>query len=894
MAEDHRPDPDALLAALQRQEAAVQRGKLKIFFGMSAGVGKTYKMLEAAQQRRADGVDVAVGYVETHDRPETEALLEGLPVIPRRKVEYRGIVLEEMDVDAILTRRPQLALVDELAHTNAPGSRHLKRYQDVLELLDAGIDVYTTVNVQHLESRADTARQITGVTVRETVPDSVFEIASDVELVDLAPEALLERLAEGKVYTGGERAELAARNFFRLGNLTALREMALRLTAERVDHQLQDYMTLKRITGPWKSGERLMVAVGPNPLSERLVRWTRRMSYNLEASWIAVHVETPRSLTPQQQEQLGHVLALADELGAEVITTWEGDVVHGLLRVARERNVTQIVIGKPPRSRFRDWLSGALVDRLLRESGDIDVYVVTGDKSGRSRPPGFQLELLSGARQYLLAALVVGLAAALNLLVLPLVGYRVVAISLLLVVSILAMVVGRGPILLAAALSALLWDILFIPPRLSLTISELEDALMLVAYFIVALVTGSLTSRLRAQEQAVRRRERRNVALYAFARDIASARTLDAMLQATVQQIGQAFDAEVAVLLLQPSGQLGPPHPASTLTLNEKELSVASWAFVNRKQTGRFTDTLPSAAARYLPLHVPGGVVGVLGICQHSSERLSPDQETLLETFVSQSALAIERMLLDATAGQARILAESERLYKTLLNSVSHELRTPLTAITGAATSLLDSHIGGDQEAREALSREINEAATRLNRIVDNLLSMTRLESGRLRLSLEWCDVNDLVGAALGHVRNDLVGHTVIVDVAPDLPLVRIDFGLMEQALYNLLHNVAVHTPPGTRVRISARAEGQDLILAVADRGPGLPPEDLERVFDKFYRVPGTQTGGTGLGLSITRGLVEAHGGRITAENRANGGVRFTIRLPSGGVPNLPQKEGPE
>jgi two-component system sensor histidine kinase KdpD len=891
MAEDHRPDPDALLAALQRQEAAVQRGKLKIFFGMSAGVGKTYKMLEAAQQRRADGVDVAVGYVETHGRPETEALLEGLPIIPRRKVEYRGIVLEEMDLDAILARRPQLALVDELAHTNVPGSRHLKRYQDVLELLDAGTDVYTTVNVQHLESRADTVRQITGVAVRETVPDSVFEIAGDVELVDLAPEALLERLAEGKVYTGGDRAELAARNFFRLGNLTALREMALRLTAERVDHQLQDYMALKRIAGPWKSGERLMVAVSPNPLSERLVRWTRRMAYNLGASWIAVHVETSRAPTAQQRQHLGRVLALADELGAEVITTWDEDVVRGLLRVARERNVTQIVVGKPPRSRWQDWLNGALLDRLLRKSGDVDVYVVTGDKTGRPRPARFQLELLSGAGQYLLAALVVGLAAGLNLLALPLVGYRAVAIAFLFVVSILAMALGRGPVLLAAALSALLWDILFIPPRFALTISELEDVLMLGMYFVVALVTGNLTARLRAQEQAVRRRERRNAALYAFARDVAGARTLDAMLQAAVRQIGQAFDAEVAVLLLQPSGQLGQPHPAGTLALDEKELSVASWAFVNRKQAGRFTDTLPSAAARYLPLRAPSGVVGVLGVRQRSSERLAPDQETLLETFASQVALAIERMLLDATAGQARVLAESERLYKTLLNSVSHELRTPLTAITGAATSLLDPHIGGGQAAREALGREINEAATRLNRIVDNLLSMTRLESGRLRLNLEWCDVNDLVGVALNRVRNDLAGHTVIVDVAPDLPLVRIDFGLLEQALYNLLHNAAVHTPPGTRVRVSARVEGQELILSVADRGPGLPPEDLERVFDKFYRVPGTQTGGTGLGLSITRGLVEAHGGRIIAENRANGGVRFTIRLPASAVPSLPQIE---
>jgi two-component system sensor histidine kinase KdpD len=894
MIEDRRPDPDALLAALQKEETTARRGKLKIFFGMAAGVGKTYAMLEAAQQARTDGKDVVVGLVETHGRRETEALLEGLPLIPRRQVEYRGVILEEMDLDAVLARRPQVAVVDELAHSNAPGSRHLKRYQDVQELLDAGIDVYTTVNVQHLESRADTVRQITGITVRETVPDSIFETANEVELVDLDPEALLGRLAEGKVYVGGERAELAAHNFFRQGNLTALREMALRLTAERVDHQLQDYMALKRIAGPWKSRERLMVAVSHHPLSERLVRWTRRMAYTLEAPWIAIHVEASYTPTPQQQERLAKVLALADELGAEVVTTWDDDVVRGLLRVARERNVTQIVIGKPPRSQWQDRWNGAVVDRLLRDSGDIDIYVVTGDKEGAySHPSRFRLERLSGLKQYLLAALAIALVAGLNWLIVPLMGYRAVAIVFLFVVLAMATVLGRGPVLLAAGLSALLWDLFFIPPLFTYTVYKLEDGLMLGAYFFVALVTGHLTTRLRAQERAVHRRERRLTALYAFAREVTTARTLDAVLQTVVRQIGQAFDAQVAILLPNPnlSGQLGQPHPASTLALNEKELSVADWAFVNRKQAGRFTDTLPSAEARYLPLHTPGAVVGVLAIRSHSPERLALEQETLLETFANQVALVIERTTLDKAAEQARVLAESERLYKTLLNSVSHELRTPLTAITGAATSLLDPNIGGDLAAREALSREIDEAATRLNRIVENLLNMTRLESGRLRLNLEWCDINDLVSITLNRLKNELAEHVLIVDVASDLPLARIDFGLMEQALYNLVHNSAVHTPPGTRVRVSAWVEGQELILSVADRGPGLPPQDLERVFDKFYRAPGAMGGGTGLGLSITRGLVEAHGGQITAENRSNGGVRFIIRLPLGAAPHLPRQE---
>jgi two-component system, OmpR family, sensor histidine kinase KdpD len=892
MVEARRPDPDALLAAVQKQEMAAQRGKLKIFFGMAAGVGKTYAMLESAQQRRTDGVDVVVGYVETHGRPETEALLQGLSIIPRQRIEYRGVALEEMDLDAILARRPQLVLVDELAHTNVPGSRHLKRYQDVLELLEAEIDVYTTLNVQHLESRADTVRQITGIAVRETVPDSIFEVAHDVELVDLAPEALRQRLAEGKVYIGDERAESAASSFFRQGNLTALREMALRITAERVDHQLQDYMVLKRIAGPWKSRERLMVAVSPSPLSERLVRWTRRMAYTLEAPWIAVHVETSHALAPAQQERLANVLALADELGAEVVTTWDENVVHGLLRIARERNVTQIVVGKPVRSRWQEWSSGALVDRLLRQSGDIDVYVVTGDPpSVAPRPSRLWPRPVSWGRQHALTLLVMALVVGLNWLALPLIGYRAVGLVLLFAVTVLAMAFGRGPALLAATLSALLWDLLFIPPRFSLTVSAAEDLLMLGTYFVVALITGTLAARLRAQEQAVRRRERRFAALYAFAHDVASARTLDAVVETAVEQIGQAFDAQVAVLLPHLPGQPGQPHPASTLALDEKELSVASWVHANRKQAGRFTDTLPLATARYLPLRAPGGMVGVLGIQQRGSERPTLDQETLLETFANQLALVIERTTLDAAAEQAKIVAESERLYRTLLNSVSHELRTPLTTITGAASSLLDPNIGTDLVVRQTLSQEINQAAARLNRIVENLLDMTRLESGRLRLNLEWCDVHDLVSIALNRARNDLADHVVIIDLASELPLIRIDLALMEQALYNLLHNAAVHTPPGTRVRITARVEEGEWVLSVADRGPGLPPEDLERVFDKFYRAPSATGGGTGLGLSITRGLVEAHGGRISAENRSNGGARFTIRLPLQGAPNLPQQE---
>ncbi len=509
MTDDPRPDPDALLAAINKAEARQQRGHLKIFFGMAAGVGKTYAMLEAALQRQADGVEVVIGYVETHGRAETEAMLVGLPQVARQQLEYRGAQFEEMDLDAILTRHPPLVLVDELAHTNIPGARHPKRYQDVLELLDAGIDVYTTINVQHLESRADTVRQITGITVRETVPDSILELADEIELVDLAPEELQKRLAEGKVYLG-EQAEAAAQHFFRTGNLTALREMALRLTAERVDHQLQDYMQLKQIAGPWKSGERLMVAISPSPLSERLVRWTRRMAYNLEASWLAVYVETPQTLSADQQAQLARNLDLARELGGEVITTAGEDVISALLRVARQRNVTQVVVGKPVRARLRETLTGgSLVNRLIRLSGSIDVYVVTGDETETSgQPIATRPVLHSNLRQYVAAVLVVAGVTGLNLLATHFINYRAVALVYLFAVLLIGLFVGRGPVLVAAALSAMLWNFLFIPPQLTITISAFDDVLMFGMYFIAALATGQLTARL-ARARACRAASRR-------------------------------------------------------------------------------------------------------------------------------------------------------------------------------------------------------------------------------------------------------------------------------------------------------------------------------------------------------------------------------------------------
>ncbi len=896
--EEHRPDPDALLAAIRREEARQQRGRLKLFFGMVAGVGKTYAMLQTAQERRAEGVDVVVGCVETHGRAETEALLVGLEQVPRRKVDYRGAVLTEMDLDAILARAPQLVLVDELAHTNAPGSRHLKRYQDVLELLDAGIDVYTTVNVQHFESRADAVRQITGVTVHEKVPDSLLDMADEIELIDLPPDELRKRLAEGKVYTP-DRVEVAANNFFRVGNLTALREMALRLTAEHVDHKLQDYMEAKRIAGPWKSGERLLVAVSPSPYAAEAIRWTRRMAYNLEAPWFAAFIETSAGLSAGQRETLAQNLELVRRLGGEVVTAAGEDVVEALLRLAQQRNATQIVVGRPQHRRLLDSLrGGSLVDRLISAGGDIDIYVVSSraaDHETGTRPPFALPQRQSSLRDYIWAFVIVAIVTT-GLLVahsfVPWVSYQAVGLIDLLAVLLIAFYLGRGPALLAALVSAIAWNFLFMQPRFTFAIAALEDIILFLLYFVIALFAGTLTARLRTRERQAQYNADRMTALYALAHETATAVNMDDVLRTAIEQIGAVFDADVAILLTHEGRLLRTVHPASTLTLEENDLGVALWVFENDRPAGRFTATLPRATAHFRPLSTPSRTVGVVGIRPQQAGRLAFDQEVLLETFTSQVALVIERELLDEAAEQSVMLRESERLYTTLLNSISHELRTPIATIAGAASSLLDPNTVLNAQARIELTGEIQTAADRLNRLVENLLDMSRLDAGRLQLKLEWCDIGDVIGVALRRLAAVLGARPITVTVASDVPLIKMDFVLMEQVLVNLLDNACAYTPPGSALAITATVAGAWVHIDLSDHGSGIAPEALAHIFDKFYRVPGTAAGGTGLGLSICRGLVEAHGGTLTAHNRPEGGMTFSIRLPKPAQPPRVQEAG--
>ncbi len=888
---DDRPNPDALLAAIKSEAAEKTRGRLKVFLGMCPGVGKTYAMLEAAQRELKTGRDVVVGYVETHGRAETYALLAGLSIMSRRDLEYRGVTLQEMDIDALLARRPKLALVDELAHTNAPGSRHPKRYQDVRELLDAGIDVFTTLNVQHVGSRAEIVREFTGATIQETVPDSILDEA-EIELVDLPPSELRQRLAAGKVYMP-DRAQAAAQNFFREGNLIALRELALRVAAEHVGHNVRDYLSAQHITGPWKTGQRLLVAISPSPSSESMARWARRLADNLQAPWLAVFVDTGRNLSEAEQARLQKNLELARELGAEVITTSDQDLVTGILRVARQQNVTQIVAGKPAGIRLRDILSGgSVLSRLIRGSGNIDVCCVraqAGDAPAPEAAPRWRSN--SPPKQYGVALGVIAAATALNFALQNVTGPYALSLVYLLATVTLALFAGRGPIYLAAGASALLWNFFFLPPRYTFYITSFQDALMFGMFFVVAVAMGQLTARLRAQQLAEREREERATALYLLTRELAEGKDFEELLGAVIRQVSEVFKAEVALLLPDPEAATElVAYPFGTLAVSEKEVSVAAWSFRNGKPAGAGTDTLASATALYQPLVTPTGSVGVVGLRLKDGRELSLQQRNLLENFIRQIALVLDRQRLSDADQTAKLLEESERLSKALLDSISHELRTPIAAITSAASGLEELTAQDNPPLRQALTGEIREASRRLNRLVGNLLDMTRLESGRMQPHLDWCDVADLVNVSLRQLEKELAGRSVEVLLPPQLPLVEMDFLLMEQVLVNLLLNAALHTPPGAGIKISAAVAPKELVLRVADAGPGIPAEALPQLFGKFYRAPGAPAGGSGLGLSIVKGFVEAHGGRVSAANRPSGGAEFTIILPLGQSPPPPEE----
>ena len=882
-----RPDPDEVLARILDQESRNQRGKLKIFLGAAAGVGKSYAMLEAAQARRAEGIDVVAGYVELHQRPETEALLTGLEVLPRREVEYRGMKLAEFDLDAALARHPMLILVDELAHTNAPGMRHLKRWQDVEELLEAGIDVYTTVNIQHVESLNDVVAQITGAIVRETIPDSLLENADEVELIDLSPDDLLKRLQAGKVYIP-EQAEQAMTSFFRRGNLMALRELALRRTAERVDEQMQVYRQDKAVAQVWPAGERILVCISPSPLSARLVRAAKRMATGLRADWMAVYVETPNAarLPEADRNRVIQTLRLAEQLGAETTTLSGHDVAEEIVSYARKRNVSKIIVGKPVHPTWRDLVFGSVLNSLVRQSGSIDVYAISGEIEAVQQPPAQVFHSGIHWGLYFRAILIVILCTLLasvmhayfapsNLIMVYLVGVVIVATRY-----------GRGPSVVASFLSVLTFDFFFVTPYLTFAVNESEYAIIFAVMLLVALTISSMTVRIKEQAEAARERERRTFSSYQMSREFANSSSVEDLVQIAVRHIQYAFPSQVIILLPDSTGELQ-PHGSEEVSsiFTAQERSVARWAFDRSQRAGWGTQTLPGADGLYLPLLTSKGTVGVLGLYPSSNRQpMSPEQLHLLETFTNQTALAIERARLSEETERSQLQIETERMRNTLLSSVSHDLRTPLAAITGAASGMLQHKENLDVHSRE-LAQIAYEEAERLNRLVGNLLDMTRLEGGGVRVEKEWQPLEEVVGTALVHLGAMLDDHPLTTHLPDDLPLVPIDGVLIEQVLVNLLENALKYTPSGTPIDLSAWVEEREVVVEVADRGPGLPPGEEERIFDKFYRVRPSIAGGAGLGLAICRAVIAAHGGRLWAANRPEGGASFRFTLPLDGEP---------
>jgi two-component system sensor histidine kinase KdpD len=881
-----RPDPEALLAQASREDSGRARGHLKIFFGMCPGVGKTYTMLEAARQKAMEGVDVVAGYVEPHARPETEAILIGLEVMARKSIPYRGVTLEEFDLDAALKRKPQLILVDELAHTNAPGARHAKRMQDIQELLAAGIDVFTTLNVQHLESMNDVIAQITGVIVRETVPDSILDDADDVELVDLPPDDLLERLKEGRVYIP-EQARQAAQGFFRRENLIALRELALRVTADRVGAQVQVQHAGKGATHPWATGERLLVCVGPSPLSARVIRVARRIAAAQHCYWVAAWVETS-SMSRAALLQARRNLRLAERLGAETAELAGDHPVDELLAYARRNNISRIVIGKPSLSRWRELLRGSIVDELIRRSGEIDVHVIKGDvESGFESPaPSVKAAVIPTDYAKALATLAVC-----TLVAWPLSPYfspTNLAMIFLAGTVHVALRLGTGPAVMASLIAPLTFNFFFTQPYFSFAITDTQYLLTFFVLLSVSLIISGLSARVRRQTEAARTRYLRTTALYFMSRQMAVSSDSQVMIDFAARHLSDVFGCPAAVLIPAAGGTLAAAahHGDFPITVTN-EITAAAWVLQNQKWAGRGTDTLPACQALYVPLVAADKSIGVIGLKLGDENAMTdPDQQHLLETFASQVSLALQRAKLVEQAQAAQLQIESERLRNSLLSSVSHDLRTPLATITGASSLLVEEQQSLTPEVRRELAQSIYEESDRLNRLVSNLLDVTRLESGALQLNREWQPLEEVVGVVLRRLETKLASHKLQLHIPPDLPLVPIDCLLIQQVLLNLLENAIKYTPQGTQIDLRATGTPEGVFVEVADRGPGLREGDCEQVFEKFYRSPARPSmSGVGLGLTVCRGIVQAHGGQIWAENRTGGGASFRFTLPIVGEP---------
>lgn len=868
---DRRPDPDALLALVHDEQVREQRGQLKLFFGAAPGVGKTYAMLEAARARRAEGVDVVIGVVETHGRAETARLLDGLTVLPRRTIEYKGTPLTEFDLDGALARHPALIVVDELAHSNAPDCRHGKRWQDVLELLDAGIDVYTTLNVQHVESLNDVVAGITGVTVRETVPDSVLERADEIELVDVSPDVLLQRLREGRVYVP-DQASRALAQFFREGNLLALRELALRQTAHRVDAQMRGYMQSQGIRDTWAASDRLAVCIPSDPSALRLVRATRRIADRLHAPWTVVHVEVPGRGSDTSRAAVAQAFRLAEQLGGATVTLSGLDVASEIVAWAATRNITRLLVGKPHRSGWRARVRGSLVDSLVRHAGAIDLFVISGDDEADA--PVVPSRPRPAASQYAWAVGIVALATAAGLAFRTLLTTTDVAMIYLLASVVVGSRVRQRPALVAALLSIALFDFCFVPPYYTFAVHDATYLLTFLMMLAIALIISRLTGRIREQADASRARETATASSLALSREMGGARDPGEIATVSARHMEEAFGVAVTILLARRDGVL----PGDD--------GVARWAFDHAQPAGLGTATLPASPALYLPLQATDRVLGVARVApREAGTVLDPERRQLVESFVRQAAVALERTVLAEQNEASRVEVEAERLRTSLLSSLSHDLRTPLAGIEGAASSLLEVGSALTPDARRDLAETILGESRRMTRLVANLLDMIRVESGALAVQKQWVPLEEVVGVALIRLDIILAGRKVTTAIPAGL-LVSVDDILMEQVLINLLENAVKYTPPGTPIDIMAELRDGAVVVSVEDRGPGIAAGDEVRIFEKFVRASqGSVSGGVGLGLAICRGIVIAHGGRIWVESRPGGGAAFRFTIPQESAP---------
>lgn len=887
---DDRPNPDSLLARVVEEESRAQRGKLRIFFGYAAGVGKTFAMLSAAQREKAEGRQVVVGYVEPHGRPDTEALLTGLESIPNREIPYRGVTLREFDLDAAIALHPDLILVDELAHTNVEGSRHAKRWQDVDELLDAGIDVWTTLNVQHIESLNDVIAQITGVVIRETLPDAVLERADEIELIDLTPEELVERLEAGKVYLP-QQAATALKNFFHRGNLVALRELSLRQAANRLQRDVEEARQERSVLAPWLTTERLLVCVGPSPSSAQIIRSTKRLAVSLGAEWLAVAVNTggEGQGADRNWSQTGANLRLAEKLGAETHILIGNEIADTLIKFARERNVSKIVVGQTALPWWKRQLLGTIVDELLSKAKDIDIYVVSGLKEDLQPTPRLPASRQSW-QEYLFAAGVVSFCAALGWLAQAFSLAEANIVMLFLAgVAFIAMRCGRGPAIAAAVVSVLVFDFCFVEPYLTFAVSDTEYVITFAVMLGIGLLISALASRQRNQLRISQQQERRTGQLFRMTRQLSELSGTEFLLRTSGNQLREIFAGEVVIYVREPDGKLvarfGEETSIAALPVNH---DVAHWVTDNQKIAGAQTDTLPNATALFAPMVGSRSSVGAIGIKPRDANRfLDPDQIRLFETCASLIALSLERDESMLAAHEARLQIETEKIRSSLLSAVSHDLRTPLASIAGASSTLAASGDSLSPETRAELLASINDEAERLSRLVENLLHMTRLSSGKVQIERQWHPVDEIIGSALTRLERQMVGRRIETHIDESLPMVKVDSLLVEQLLVNLLDNAAKYSSDISPIEIMAHADDRGVVLEVTDQGRGFQAGDEERVFELFYRGNGAPPDqrGTGIGLAICKAIAEIHGGSIMALNRGGGGATLRVSLPNTETP---------